>query len=77
MKVGESILVRLKQERIRLGNLLDTCNNCSLVPRIGKGTWDVSYCTANCSHWLKMQEQRILVETLQKEARLKKQVIGM
>jgi hypothetical protein len=67
----------LKKERIVLGKLLDVCSTCSEVPRIAKGTWDVKYCVAHCHHWIRIQNQRVLIEKLQKESRTKKQVAGL
>ncbi len=62
-------MLRIKKERIELGKLMDQCSDCLVVPRVAKGTYDVNYCKSKCQHWIKLQNQRTVVEKLQMESR--------
>ncbi len=65
-------MLKIQKERIELGKLIDKCSECSLVPRVAKGTYDVKYCKSRCQHWIKLQNQRKVVEKLQMESRRNK-----
>jgi|GEM_PF-3763444 len=59
---------RLLAARLRLGEMLDKCRECTLCPP-QNGVSQVRWCQENCDHPARMNEQLQVITGLQKEYR--------
>lgn len=65
---------RIKRERLKLLKLLDNCTNCKYAhgTNSNKVKENMKYCESNCINLVKMQDQILIIEQMQRRYREEK-----